>query len=444
MAKKAKVSIIGGGLAGTEAAWQCLRAGAEVVLYEMRPLRSTEAHKTGDLAELVCSNSFKSVQPDSASGQLKAEMQALDSLVISAAQSAAVPAGNALAVERTKFSAAIAERLAAFSDFSRVASEVTSLPSDAELLADNACLIIASGPLTSPDLATALGRMSGDPRLFYFYDAIAPIIDGASLDMSKLFWASRYQDGQADYVNVPLNRLEYEGFIDAVSAAEKTPLRDFEEPRYFEACLPIEVMIERGRDTLRFGPMKPMGLIDPRTGQRPWANIQLRREDPAGAMLSMVGFQTKMKWPEQRRVFASLPGFSAVEFFRYGSVHRNSYLKSPEILAADLSLRSASRIFIAGQLTGVEGYTESAAIGLLAGRAAIARLGNQSFCGPPRTSIIGSLLHYITEGSAGEFQPMNANLGLLPVGNGRSRDDRRHHQCQRAREDFTAYVSSTL
>ena len=444
MSKSARVvRIIGGGLAGSEAAWQCLRAGLDVDLYEMRPVRQTAAHQTGNLAELVCSNSLKSLLPNSAPGQLKAEMRALDSLVIAAAEAAAVPAGNALAVERIKFSHLIEERLAAHPGFRRLAAEVTELPSAAVLEAEDSAWIIATGPLTSDAMVKALAGASGDPRRLHFYDAIAPIIDAASLDMSQLFFASRYQDDNDDYLNIPLDRDQYERFLDAATAAEKMPLHEFEDIRYFEACLPIEVMIERGRNTLRFGPMKPVGLTNPKTGHRPWANIQLRRENQGGTMYSMVGFQTKMKWPEQQRVFGLLPGLENVEFFRFGSVHRNTYLSSPQILAGDLSLRASPRLFVAGQLTGVEGYTESAAIGLLAGRAAVARLTGKTFAAPPPTTVIGSLLSYVTLGTAGDFQPMNANFGLLPAGAGRTRDERRLNQCSRAREDLDAYVSAS-
>jgi len=436
---KARIHIVGGGLAGCEAAWQCLRAGHEVRLYEMRPQKMTPAHSTGDLAELVCSNSLKSMLPDSAPGLLKSEMQAMDSLILKAAAHAAVPAGQALAVERTVFSQYILEALASFPGFERIDTEVTELP---PIGADEAW-IIASGPLTSQPLVEQLQGLCPDSRRLHFYDAIAPILETDSIDASIVFRASRYDEsGDGDYWNVPLNKEEYETFIDAVIAAEKMPLHDFEDVAYFESCLPIEVMIERGRDTLRFGPMKPVGLTDPRTGHRPWAAVQLRMENKEGTMVSMVGFQTKMKWPEQKKVFSLLPGLKDVEFFRFGSVHRNSYLKSPDVLDRDLSFKTAPRIFLAGQITGVEGYTESAAIGLLAGRAASAKVQGQSYLMPPAGTIIGALYHYITEGGLGDFQPMNANLGLLPglpKQRGMGKPQRKALQCARSREVFAAY-----
>ncbi|HYX38306.1 MAG TPA: methylenetetrahydrofolate--tRNA-(uracil(54)-C(5))-methyltransferase (FADH(2)-oxidizing) TrmFO [Oligoflexus sp.] len=438
---KTQIHIVGGGLAGCEAAWQCLRAGHDVRLYEMRPKKMTPAHATGDLAELVCSNSLKSMLPDTAPGLLKSEMQALDSLILKAAAHTAVPAGQALAVERTVFSLFILESLESFPGFKKVDAEVTELPP----VGDNEAWIVASGPLTSQPLVDQLQGLCPDSRRLHFYDAIAPILETESIDESIVFRASRYDDsGDGDYWNVPLNKDEYEAFVDAVIAAEKMPLHDFEDVAYFESCLPIEVMIERGRETLRFGPMKPMGLVDPRTGHRPWAAVQLRMENKEGTMVSMVGFQTKMKWPEQKRVFSLLPGLKDVEFFRFGSVHRNSYLKSPDVLDRDLSFRSAPRIFLAGQITGVEGYTESAAIGLLAGRAASAKVQGQRFLMPPAGTIIGALYQYITEGGLGDFQPMNANLGLLPSlpkQRGMGKPQRKALQCARSREIFAAYAN---
>ncbi len=440
------VHVVGGGLAGCEAAWQALRAGHRVRLYEMRPQRMTAAHQSGDLAELVCSNSLKSMLPDSAPGLLKAEMTALDSLIIRCAQAAAVPAGQALAVERTVFSRLIAEALGSHAGFERVNSEVTALPPTADLVSGHEAWIVASGPLTSPSLIEALQALCPDGRRLHFYDAIAPILETDSIDTEIVFRASRYDEGDGDYLNIPLNKEEYEAFIDAVIAAEKMPLHEFEDVKYFEACLPIEVMIERGRETLRFGPMKPMGLTDPRTGRRPWAAVQLRLENREGSMVSMVGFQTKMKWPEQKRVFAMLPGLQEVEFFRFGSVHRNTYLQSPSVLAGDFSFRAAPWIFLAGQVTGVEGYTESAAIGLLAGRMASAKLDRRVWTLPPKGTILGALGSYVTEGCLGEFQPMNANLGLLPPlpkRRGQSKAERKAAQAAEARQRFAAYLSAS-
>ncbi len=444
-----KIHIVGGGLAGTEAAWQVLRAGHAVTLHEMRPSISTPAHKTGDLAELVCSNSLKSLSPDSAPGRLKAEMTALDSLVLRAAKFAQVPAGQALAVDRVKFSTFIEQELKAHPGFTRIDEEVTKLPSAEEMISSDEWWIVATGPLTSAALASQLTALSPDQRRLYFYDAIAPVIAADSIDMDHAFRASRYdrdsEGSEGDYLNLPLNKEQYESFIEAVTNAEYMPLHEFEETRYFESCLPIEVMVERGRETLRFGPMKPMGLINPKTGHRPWANVQLRLENVEGTMYSMVGFQTKMKWPEQKRVFSMIPALKDAEFLRFGSVHRNTYLKSPELLAQDLSCKASPRLFIAGQITGVEGYTESAAIGLLAGRSLVAKMTGTTFAMPPKDTMIGALVHYVTYGGLGDFQPMNANLGLLPHldrQRGESKANKKARQCQAATERFESYLSN--
>jgi len=443
-----KIHIVGGGLAGTEAAWQILKAGYSVTLHEMRPTVSTAAHKSGDLAELVCSNSLKSLAPDSAPGRLKAEMIALDSLIIKAAKYAQVPAGQALAVDRVRFSHYIEEQLHTHSGFNRKSQEVTELPSPDVMAARDEWWIVASGPLTSSPLASQLEGLCPGQRRLYFYDAIAPVIAADSIDMDHAFRASRYdrdsEGSEGDYLNLPLNKEQYETFINAISSAEYMPLHEFEETRYFESCLPIEVMVERGPQTLRFGPMKPMGLVDPKTGHRPWANVQLRLENVEGTMYSMVGFQTKMKWPEQKRVFSMIPALKEAEFLRFGSVHRNTYLKSPEVLLPDLSCRTSPRIFIAGQITGVEGYTESAAIGLLAGRALVAKMTGTQFTMPPKDTIIGALVHYVTHGGLGEFQPMNANLGLLPHldrQRGESKAAKKARQCQAATHRFESYLS---
>ncbi|MFW7378216.1 MAG: methylenetetrahydrofolate--tRNA-(uracil(54)-C(5))-methyltransferase (FADH(2)-oxidizing) TrmFO [Oligoflexus sp.] len=435
-----RVHVIGGGLAGSEAVWQCLKAGFHVVLHEMRPKKLTPAHHTGMLAELVCSNSLKSESPESAPGQLKAEMEALDSLIIKAAKKAKVPAGQALAVDREQFSADITQSLEQYPGFERRDEEV-----GAEQIASDpdAIWLIATGPLSSEPMSQFLTELSGGAGRLYFYDAIAPVIETDSLDLSQLFRASRYEDGDGDYLNIPLDKEQYLSFIEDVKNAEKMPLHAFEETKYFESCLPIEVMIERGADTLRFGPMKPVGLTDPKTGMRPYANIQLRMENRDGTMVSMVGFQTKMKWPEQARVLRKLPGFAEAEFYRFGSVHRNTYLQSPKLLAADFSFREHPNLFLAGQITGVEGYTESAAIGLLAGRAIVARLQNKSFDLPPRTTLLGALANYVLEGGLGDYQPMNANFGLLPrlpPQRGMRKAQRKAKHCERAREDFASFL----
>ncbi len=424
---KPVVHVIGGGLAGSEAAFQVAQAGIDVVLHEMRPVKMTAAHQTGNLAELVCSNSLKSLDEASAPGLLKAEMSAMDSLIIRAALKARVPAGQALAVDREVFATAVKEGLIETGKVTISPGEITTLPSLAEVTLRNEYWIVASGPLTSQPLAEAIRELTGSEQSLYFYDAIAPVLAADSIDTSIAFRADRYGESDVgDYLNVPLNREEYEAFIDAVIQSEKMPLHDFEEPRYFESCLPIEVMIDRGRDTLRFGPMKPVGLTDPRTGHRPWAAIQLRQENLDGTMFSMVGFQTKMKWPEQKRVFSMIPALKDVEILRYGSIHRNTYLKSPEFLTKDLSFKNSPRIFLAGQISGVEGYTESAAMGLLAGRACVAKVKNNLFTMPPRDSMIGALGHYVTYGCLGPYQPMNCNFGLLPPAQS-STDEAKNH-----------------
>ncbi|RZA19098.1 MAG: methylenetetrahydrofolate--tRNA-(uracil(54)-C(5))-methyltransferase (FADH(2)-oxidizing) TrmFO [Proteobacteria bacterium] len=440
------IHIIGGGLAGTEAAWQCLNADRDlkVRLYEMRPKKMTAAHQSGDLAELVCSNSLKSTLTDSAPGLLKREMEIFNSLVIREAKLASVPAGQALAVERTLFSQGIQKSLSEFANFERVDEEIQTLPSKEELEKSGDVWIVASGPLTSDSLATSLQELAPEGKRLHFYDAIAPVLEMDSIDTEIAFKQSRYEEGyEGDYWNVPLNKEEYYAFVEAVRTAEYMPLHEFEDVKYFEACLPIEVMIERGKETLRFGPMKPVGLTDPRTGNWPYAAIQLRQENKHGSMVSMVGFQTKMKWPEQKRIFQMIPALRDADFFRYGSVHRNTYLKSPDVLESDLSFKTNPRIFLAGQISGVEGYTESAAMGLLAGRAAAARALGKTFEMPPQECMIGALKHYVTEGGLGVFSPMNTNLGLLPRVPKRrdvSKVDRKKEQARLARETFDTYV----
>lgn len=440
-----KAHIIGGGLAGCEAAWQLAKRGVQVCLYEMRPLKMTPAHQTGNLAELVCSNSLKSMSEDSAPGELKREMMALDSLVIKSAYEARVPAGQALAVDRERFSKAISDALLNTGRVERLHCEITDIPTFEDLDSNNDIWIIATGPLTSDALAAKVKALAGGAERLHFYDAIAPVIDAESINMDSAFFADRWQKGEdgGDYLNLPLNEEEYHRFIDAVATSEKMPLHDFEEVKYFESCLPIEVMVERGRDTLRFGPMKPVGLTDPRTGRWPYANLQLRKENIDATMFSLVGFQTKMKWPEQRRVFALIPGLEEAEFLRFGSVHRNTYIKSPDALNSDLSFKSNRRVFLAGQITGVEGYTESAAIGLIAGRNAFARLNGTQHSNPPADSMLGALVNYITVGPLGDYAPMNANFGLLPViakVRGQGKKDRQAEKVGKAWSSFQAWL----
>jgi methylenetetrahydrofolate--tRNA-(uracil-5-)-methyltransferase len=444
--KAPTINIIGGGLAGSEAAYQCAKRGLQVRLYEMRPHVMTPAHTTGNLAELVCSNSFKSTNPDSAPGLLKHEMEQFDSLILKAAVHAQVAAGQALAVDRVKLSEYVTRTLTSFDNFALIDQEVTELPDLEELLRSNEAWIVATGPLTSEKLSKALAKFSMGEENLFFYDAIAPILEADSIDMTKGFWASRYDKGDGqDYYNIPLDKNQYETLIDDIINAEKMPLHEFEKTPYFEACLPVEVMIERGRETLRFGPMKPVGLTDPNTGRWPYAAIQLRKENEHGTMLSMVGFQTKMKWPEQKRIFSKLPGLENVEFFRLGSVHRNTYFNSPKVLSKNLSFNTCPRVFLAGQITGVEGYTESSAMGILAGLAAFAEVTGTSFTLPPRSTMMGALAHYVTQGSKGEFQPMNANMGLLPnIGATGSKKDRHALICEVARTNYAHYFGKII
>jgi len=404
------VHVIGGGLAGSEAAWQLAERGHAVVLHEMRPLKGTEAHHTDRLAELVCSNTFKSTELSNAHGLLKGEMRALGSVILAAADEARVAAGSALAVDRDVFSAAVHERLHAHPRVTVERGEMTELLSPG---------IVATGPLTSDALTAAIRDRLGVSALA-FYDAIAPIVAVDSIDHTIAFRASRYgketmesAPDEGAYLNCPFTRDEYEAFIDALGAADQFQGHAFDEVPYFEACMPAEEMVKRGRDTLRFGPMKPVGLTDPRTGRRPWAVLQLRQEDRAGQMWNLVGFQTRLRIPEQQRVFRMVPGLAGAEFLRFGSIHRNSYLNTPASLTPHLSLRDDERLLFAGQLTGVEGYTESAATGLMAGINLSRLLGGESPVLPPPVTMLGALYRYLREADARYFQPMNANFGLV-------------------------------
>src|SRR5689334_4043267 len=400
------VTIVGGGLAGCEAAWQLARRGVAVELYEMRPKRATEAHATANLAELVCSNSLRSAALTNAAGLLKEEMRRLDSLIIRAAETARVPAGIALAVDRERFAAAVTAGIEALGNVKVVREEIQVIP-------DGGVAIIASGPLTSPALSRALEAILG-ARQLYYYDAISPIVTAESIDPSIAFSASRYDRGGDDYLNLPFAREEYYAFIDALLAAEKVPAHDFEDLRYFEGCLPIEEMARRGRDTLAFGPMRPTGLNDPRSGKRPYAVVQLRQENRDRTLYNMVGFQTKMTYPEQKRVFALVPGLAHAEFVRFGSLHRNTFIEAPRQLRPTLQWRGSADLFFAGQITGVEGYIESAASGLLAGINAARLMRSERPVAPPPTTALGPLLADITDPERKDFQPMNVNFGILP------------------------------
>ncbi len=410
------VQVIGGGLAGSEAAWQITRAGVPVVLHEMRPVRGTEAHRTDRLAELVCSNSFRSDDATtSAVGLLHAEMRQLGSLIMAAADRHKLPAGGALAVDREGFAAAVQEALKAEPLITIRREEIRTLPSASEGLA-----IIATGPLTSTALAEAIRAATGEEALAFF-DAIAPIVHRDSIDFDKAWFQSRYDKpgpggSGADYINCPLDRDTYEAFIDALLAGETTEFREWErDTPYFEGCLPIEVMAARGRETLRFGPMKPVGLVDPRTGQRPYAVVQLRQDNALGTLFNMVGFQTKLRHGEQVRIFRMIPGLREARFARLGGLHRNTFLNSPRLLDGELRLRDRPHLRFAGQITGVEGYVESAAMGLLAGLFAVAEARGTHLAPPPPETAHGALLHHVTGGAmADSFQPMNVNFGLFP------------------------------
>ncbi len=401
------VSIVGAGLAGSECAWQLARRGHRVRLFEMRPKVSTTAHQTDRCAELVCSNSFRSDNPRNAVGLLKREMEALDSLVIASARRAAVPAGDALAMDRLVFAGFVTEALSGEPRIEIVREEVTAIPEDG-------FAVIATGPLTSPALDRAIGALLGTEDL-YFYDSMAPIVESSSLDFSKMYALSRYgKGGGEDYWNCPMTREEYEGFLDALLAGETVPIKDFEKGIYFEGCLPIEVMAERGRETLRHGPMKPMGLPDPKTGRNPWAVVQLRQDDLAKEHFNLVGFQTKLKIPEQQRVFRMIPGLENAVFARYGMLHRNTYIHAPAHIDRFFRMRREPRIFFAGQITGVEGYVESAATGLAVGLALAQILEGREPVPIPYATAIGSLARHCSERPPEEkFEPMNVTFGLI-------------------------------
>jgi methylenetetrahydrofolate--tRNA-(uracil-5-)-methyltransferase len=403
-----QVIIIGGGLAGCEAAWQLIRRGHTVHLYEMKPRKFSPAHKMENLAELVCSNSLKSNSLDNAPGLLKEEMRRLHSLIIMAADKTAVAAGSALAVDRVLFAKEVEAQLITQKNFTLSRVEITEIPQDS-------LTIIATGPLTSDAIAQEISRLC-DSSYLYFYDAIAPIIEAGSINTDKVFWASRYDKGTPDYLNCPLNREDYENFHKELLAGDTVAAKTFEEARHFESCLPIEVLAARGEKSLAFGPMKPVGLINPRTGAIPYAIVQLRRENVSSTLFNMVGFQTKLTWPEQRRIFRLIPGLENAEFARYGSIHRNTFINSPSLLTPSLQLKTKENIFFAGQITGVEGYTESAAMGLLAGLNVASIIEGKKLQPPPPQTALGALLNYITKTqSADKFQPMNINFGLLDV-----------------------------
>jgi len=440
------VVIAGGGLAGCEAAWQLAERGVPVILYEMRPIRQTPAHQTDKLAELVCSNSLKSNAPGSASWLLKEELRRAGSLLLRLADANAVPGGTALAVDRERFAAAVTDSIERHPLIELRREELQEIPAQ-ETPRRGVSTLIATGPLTSEALATRLQGLTGSENLF-FYDAISPIVDAETLNMERIFRASRYGKGGEDYLNCPLTEDEYRAFHDALTSAETVEAHPFEDLNYFEACLPIEELARRGVDTLRFGPMKPVGLIDPQTGKQPYAVLQLRSENLRYSSYNLVGFQNHLRFPEQKRILRMIPGLENAEFLRFGQIHRNTYLNAPKLLAPDLSLRLAPEVFVAGQLSGVEGYVECIATGLLAGLAMAHRVTEEAFSPPPRTTALGSLVHYLTHADPRDYQPANIAFDLLPPIEGlprpvaRDRGARRARQCERALADLEHWLES--
>jgi len=419
-----KILIIGGGLAGCEAAWQAATRGVSVSLYEMKPQRFSPAHVSPDLAELVCSNSLRSNSLGNAVGLLKEELRRLGSLLMAVAEETRVPAGDALAVDRQAFASSITSRLEKRENLKITREEVAKIP-------EEGIVVIASGPLTSPGLAETIRKMTGEEHL-YFYDAIAPIVDGDSLDMKVMFRASRYGEG-SDYLNCPMNAEEYFRFVDELDRGEKVPYREFEKPVHFEGCLPVEEMAERGRETLAHGPMKPVGLRDPRTGKVPYAVVQLRHEDSRGSAYNLVGFQTKLKWKEQERIFRMIPGLAKAQFLRFGSLHRNTFIHSPTLLEKTLQFKKDPRIFFAGQITGVEGYVGSVGSGWVAGVNAARYALEREALVLPGTTMLGALCHYVSHADPAAFQPMKANFGLLPPLERPVRDKRKRYAAYVAR-----------
>ena len=401
------IYVLGAGLAGVEAANIIASHGIKVKLYEMKPYQYSPAHKSENFAELICSNSLKAARVNSAAGLLKEEMRRLGSLLVPIALETAVPAGGALAVNRDIFSAKATEAILNNPLIEVIREEITEIPTDG-------ITVVATGPLTSGKLAEAIKEKCGG--FLSFFDAAAPIVSAESLDMSKCFKQSRYDKGDDDYINCPMNKEEYENFINELTNAERAPVHEFDvnNPKVYEGCMPVEVMAQRGADTLRFGPLKPVGLRDPRTGHRPWAVVQLRTENKENTLYNLVGFQTNLKWPEQKRVFGMIPGLENAEIIRYGVMHRNTFLNSPKLLDGDFSLRSEKNIFFAGQITGVEGYMESASSGLMAGINAVRRFKGEETVVLPETTMIGSLSRYISSSVSADFQPMGANFGVLP------------------------------
>jgi methylenetetrahydrofolate--tRNA-(uracil-5-)-methyltransferase len=447
------IRIIGGGLAGSEAAWQAASRGVPVTLYEMRPCRPTPVHKTDRLAELVCSNSFRGDKLDNAVGLLKEEMRRLGSLVMRAAEASRVPAGAALAVDRERFAEIITAEIHAHPGIAVVRQEMTAIPESTE----QSPVIVATGPLTSQALSADLARLVGSQHL-YFYDAISPIVLADTIDHNKVFRQSRWNrslrpvagpacgvdDGEGDYLNCPLSREEYERFYDALVHAESATVHDFDKEKFFEGCLPVEVMAHRGVDTLRFGPMKPVGLTDPRSGREPYAAVQLRQDNLAGDHYSLVGFQTQLKWGEQARVLRLIPGLEQAEFVRFGMVHRNTYVNGPTVLAETWQVRARPTLFLAGQMSGVEGYVESAASGLLAGINAVALVRGEPTSALPRTSAIGALAYYASHADPAHYEPSNITFGIMPplMTPVRGKAERKLALSDRALKDLDQWIAS--
>ena len=436
-----RVQIIGAGLAGSEAAWQCARRGVPVELFEMRPVQTTPAHQTDDFAELVCSNSLKSDSENTAPWLLKEEMRRSGSRLLEIARETAVPAGHALAVDRSEFSRKVTEAISGEPRITVRREEFTQVEVD-----DRTITVIATGPLTSDALSQEIIRLSLDPSRagapappnLFFYDSISPIVEADSIDMSKVYLAARYDKGSADYINCPMSKVEYDQFYDALLAAQSVDQKDWEKLNYFESCLPLEEIARRGRDTLRFGPMKPVGLKDPRTGRIPYAAVQLRQENLRADSYNLVGFQNHLKFGEQARVLSLIPGLEKARFLRYGQIHRNTYINSPTLLNATLQMRAHPQVLFAGQICGVEGYVESIATGLIAGVNAAALATDAEPLPPPRVTAFGSLIHYITQADSKNFQPANITFDLLPPLDRKVRDrqERRRLQCGLALEEF--------
>jgi len=435
MSEQHSVTVVGGGLAGCEVAWQLAQSGVEVTLYEMRPTRTTDAHQTDRLAELVCSNSFRSDNPHNAIGLLHRELRQCGSLILSAADEHAVPAGDALAVDREQFAKAVTGAVENHSKITLCREEITALPAGP--------VIVATGPLTSPALAELICSLT-DAKSLAFFDAIAPILDADSINMDVVFAQSRYDKGEgADYLNCPMDKATYESFLKEVLAAEQVPLHQFEDGiQHFPGCLPIEVMAKQGWETLRYGPMKPVGLTDPNSGEQPHAVVQLRKENRAGTAYNMVGFQTKMKYGEQRRIFRMIPGLEEVIFHRLGSVHRNTFINSPRLLDEWMRLKTMNRVQFAGQITGVEGYVESTACGLMVAWALLADFKNVTLDGPPLDTAMGAMMSHLRESYTGKFQPQNVNFGLFPPLNRRlPKRERKAAYAQRAVESFQPWCN---